>query len=301
MKKLRLIILAVFIGALGTATTLAQAKYWRIVNGPGAGTILLAEGGIFVSDDLWDAEGTIAPPDECDCVHYHGVLYGKPDPNPHGCGWGCVIEMPTTPVAARTAVQQAIDNIDLFDPALANKLDSILNTAADAVNKDCNTLFQGAVNAMGDEVLGAISNQPTNAPRFDSFLQKIADYVALALSAMNLPDNPTNEPPCCKVTLLRRHGSAAQAKLFDAKRKINADLGEVIALDAQSCPDGGPFMWEYKFKGQKAGDVPSGSGISFTTERFCVLSERPTTVTVTVSFICPSGKEVKDTVTINIQ
>ena len=79
------------------------------------------------------------------------------------------------------------------------------------------------------------------------------------------------------------------------------DVGEVTVLDAQGVPPGGTYEWDYKFKGQAAGDVPSGAGISFTSQRFCALSQRPTTVTVTVTYHCPDGKKVKDTATINIQ
>jgi hypothetical protein len=98
-----------------------------------------------------------------------------------------------------------------------------------------------------------------------------------------------------------RHGSGGQTKLFNAKRKVNADVGEVTVLDAQGCPEGGTYEWDYKFKGQPAGEVPSRAGISFTQQRFCALSEKPTTVTVTVTYHCPDGKKVKDTATINIQ
>jgi hypothetical protein len=79
---------------------------------------------------------------------------------------------------------------------------------------------------------------------------------------------------------------------------VNADIGEVVVLDAQGCPEGGTYEWEYKFKGGKPGDVPTRTGISFTPQRFCVVAEKATTVTVTVIYHCMDGKTVKDTATV---
>jgi len=306
MKKLRLIAMAALISALGTAATWAQEKglntRWYISSGGGAGTILDGDAFGNIIDADWQAVGHVAPPDECDCVHYHGVLFGKEDPAPNGCGWGCIIELPVNPIVALGDLLNAIDQVALIDPALATKLDDILETAASSASNNCNTLFLSALSAMGDELNASLFDEPSILDPYVELIEDMVHYAALALDNMNLPPPVvTNEPPCCSVMLLRRHGSAAASKLFDAKRKINADVGEVIALDAKSCPEGGPFQWEYKFKGQAKGDVPRGSGVSFTNKRFCVLSERPTTVTVTVSFICPNGREVRDTVTINIQ
>jgi hypothetical protein len=301
MKKNKLIAMAVLISALSTAAARAQVARWEIVSGPGAGASLQTDFGSIIIDALFEANGHVAEPDECDCVHYHGVLFGKNDPNPHGCGWGCIEEVPPNPIAALGDLLEAIDQVAALDPDLADKLLSILDTAASAASNNCNSLFLAAASALGDEMVDLFSNKPSVAAQYDSVIEGIVFYCNLALDSMNLPQAPTNEPPCCSVMLLRRHGSAAASKLFDAKRKINADVGEVVVLDAKSCPAGGPFMWEYKFKGVAKGDVPSGAGISFTTQRLCVLSEKPTTVTVTVSFICPNGREVHDTVTINIQ
>jgi cysteine-rich repeat protein len=41
-------------------------------------------------------QGIIAPPEPtaCPCLHYHGLLFGQPDPAPAFCGWGCVEEIP---------------------------------------------------------------------------------------------------------------------------------------------------------------------------------------------------------------
>ena len=308
MKRYKLIAMAVLMSALGTAATWAQEKgisiptRWYISSGPGAGTILDGNPFGIISDPDWDAFGHVALPDECDCVHYHGVLFDKDDPNPNGCGWGCIIELPVNPIVALGDLLNAIDQVALIDPALATKLDDILETAASSASNRCNTLFLSTLSAMGDEVNAVLSGQPTILEPYADVVEAMMHYCALALENMDLPPPVvTNEPPCCSVMLLRRHGSAAASKLFDAKRKINAEVGEVIALDAKSCPEGGPFQWEYKFKGEAKGEVPRGSGVGFTNNRFCVLSERPTTVTVTVSFLCPNGKEVRDTVTINIQ
>jgi len=34
----------------------------------------------------------VGPFEHCACLyHYHGTLFGKPDPDPEHCGWGCVV------------------------------------------------------------------------------------------------------------------------------------------------------------------------------------------------------------------
>lgn len=35
----------------------------------------------------------------CNCVHYHGSLFGLPDPDEEHCGWGCVVPIETAPPA----------------------------------------------------------------------------------------------------------------------------------------------------------------------------------------------------------
>ena len=301
MKANRFVVVAILIVALGTVTTWAQATRWRITNGDGFG-VLLDGTGNSISDSEWGAFGVIAQPDECSCVHYHGILFDEEDPNPNGCGWGCVEQVPVSTAQARTALNTAIANNTGTNAAFAAKLNSIADTAQGAIATKCSSLFEGAIDALGQEILGAFFNGLLSDPQTDAIVKALVNFAALGIEEMDLPfPDPPEPPKPCTVKLLSRRGSNSAAKLFEAKRKIFADPGEVVVLDAQGCPGDGPYEWEYKFKGGTTGSVPSGAGISFTPNRFCVLSERPTTVTVTVIFHCPDGKTVKDTATITIQ
>lgn len=305
MKTLKIISWALLVCVAGLVTTSAQPKgspntRWRMVSGPYSGITLLGTGGA-ISDPFWEASGTVGSGPECDCsFHFHGTIRGKEDPNPDSCGWGCVEQQPFDASAAEAALQAAIASATATNTALGNKLNSIRGTAQTALANDCSTLFESAINAFADELLGASSNGQITDEDANEIILAVLDYVALGLDQIAEFPEP---PPAvdCKVALMLRHGSGPQTKLFTAKRKVNADVGEVTVLDAQGVPPGGTYEWDYKFKGQAAGDVPSGAGISFTSQRFCALSQRPTTVTVTVTYHCPDGKKVKDTATINIQ
>jgi hypothetical protein len=311
MKTNKLLCLVALASALSIVTTHAQSvTWWRIVNGPGAGVLLMGTDVVIQSNANpgFGAEGFIAVGHftDCECTafdgHYHGTLFGKPDPKPDNCGWGCVVKVPCTLSEASIDLGDAIDDTTGTNSALADKLYGLLGTADGAVRNDCPSLFRGAMNAFGEELLGALANGALTLDEVDEIVKALIEYVDLGYDAMGLSFPPTPPPPKpCKVNLLMRRGSAAQTKLFDAKRKIIADVGEVVVLDAQGCPGDGPYEWEYKFKGGALGDVPSGAGISFTPQRFCVLSEKPTTVKVTVIYHCPDGKTVKDTATIVIQ
>src|SRR5215213_5267427 len=101
MKKLRLIALAALF-AVGISSANAAEKgiffqdtWWRITSGPGAGASLKGDGNI-INDSLFGASGHVGFGTECDCRHYHGTLFGDPDPNEAGCGWGCAEEMRST-------------------------------------------------------------------------------------------------------------------------------------------------------------------------------------------------------------
>jgi hypothetical protein len=90
----RLILVLVAALALGLAVP-AWASAIRVVitEGPGRGVVLeVNEQDSTVNDPELGAVGFIAPkvvPD-CDSIHYHGTLFGKPDPAPSNCGWGKV-------------------------------------------------------------------------------------------------------------------------------------------------------------------------------------------------------------------
>lgn len=305
MKKLKLIALAALISAMSAAATWAQEKglnttRWYISSGPGAGEILYGP-----SHDLEDndstSQGHVGTGPECDCAHYHGTLRGKADPNPNGCGWGCIEALPSTLLEAQLFLDAAI-SANITNTALKDKIFDMLDVADTAISTDCNSLFDGVMDAIGAELAGALANGQFSDAQIDALLTAFIDYVSMGLEEMGLPfPEPPPPPKPCEVSLMLRRGSAGQTKLFDAKRKVNADVGEVVVLDAQGCPEGGDYEWEYKFMGAAKGDVPSRTGVSFTEQRFCVVAEKATSVTVTVIYHCPDGKIVKDTATISIQ
>jgi len=312
MKTAKIKAVIVSIAALSVLAASAQifpTTCWRIVNGKGAGVVISGSGfgsfGPAISDQYAEGQIAFGHFKDCECTghdgHFHGSLFGIPDPDPNGCGWGCVDQMPCDEAADYQAVVQALTTLDNFNPVLAEKLYDILTDAVAARSNNCNSVFTGDANAMGEEVLGASSGK-TNAVIYDPFIQAIVDYVVAALNGMALAPASTNTNCMpCKVSLVLRKGSSSETKFFDAKRKVIKDLGSVAVLDAQTCTDAGPIEWLYKFSGAAAGDVPSGSGISFSGGRFCVLSERPATVTVTVKVKCPDGKVVSDSVTVSFQ
>jgi hypothetical protein len=55
-----------------------------------------ADGVLAVDEPSSGHQGVIAPPEPtaCPCLHYHGLLFGQPDPAPPFCGWGCLEEIP---------------------------------------------------------------------------------------------------------------------------------------------------------------------------------------------------------------
>lgn len=293
--------MAVLISALGTAAVWAQATRWYISSGPGAGVVLDGIGNT-INDPDWGAEGHVGSGPECECQHYHGVLFGEEDPNREGCGWGCIEQLPANADDARTTLVNAINSNTGTNTALRDKLINMINLANGAIESHCNSLFEGIMDAICSELEGALSNGQITDEQIDEMLPALVEFVVSGIDEIDPPFPPPPPPPKpCKVSLMLRRGSAGQTKLFDAKRKVNADVSEVVVLDVQGCPEGGGYEWEYKFKGAGKGEVPSRTGISFSDRRFCVIAEKPTSVTVTVTYHCPDGKMVKDTVTIVFQ
>jgi hypothetical protein len=305
MKTFKFLVLLTLLGGLGITTLSAQNTRWRIANGPGAGAVLYGFGSNISSNlNLGTmAFGFIAPAHlpYCDCAHYHGFLYGKQD-NDEGCGWGCVVQIPVNIAQARSQLTNAIAQNTGTNTALRSKLNMLVMKGTEAISNDCSSLFRGVVDAMGEELLGAYFNGQLTDGQIDGLIGAIADFTCVGLEDMALPLPPPPPPPKpCKVQLMLRRGSPGQTKLFDAKRKVYADVGEVVVLDAQGCPEGGSYEWDYKFMGAAPNAVPSRTGISFTPQRFCLIAEKATTVSVTVTYHCPDGKAVKDTVTISYQ
>jgi hypothetical protein len=101
-RSLRLaLILAATLAAFLALTAAASAASNPVVirSGPGEGVILHPESTTLIvgadrGDKLLGAKGFIAGAAP-DCPfqpgHYHGTLFGKPDPAPDACGWGPII------------------------------------------------------------------------------------------------------------------------------------------------------------------------------------------------------------------
>jgi hypothetical protein len=308
MKIPKIILLATFVAVvLSTTTAWAEQQCWRIVNGRGKGFIVSGDNGLVFSEKL-GAQGFIALGhfEDCECEshegHYHGTFAGIPDPDPDGCGWGCVDRVPCNEDEAYDNLEVAILALDDFIPGISDKLFMIINDGIDALPHDCYSLLEASANAVGEEVYGGRANAQITEDQIENLLEAFSAWVNQAMDSMtNLPpatNNMAGGDDCCKISLVRRKGSGAQTKFVDVKAKLNADIGEVIALDVDKCPEGGLVSWTYDFKTVPAGEVESGTGISFTEKRLCVVAERATTVKVTVTLTCPNGKTAKDVVTI---
>lgn len=73
-----------------------ESTTWIIVSGPGKGLQIHSEPNLpnlIVPDfnPTTQASGEVAEPDKCEGLHFHGILFGDADPDPHKCGWGIVI------------------------------------------------------------------------------------------------------------------------------------------------------------------------------------------------------------------
>ena len=102
-----------------------------IIDGPGVGAVIEGTptgGGFFdVTDDdpVAATSGTIIPGEaECMEPHYHGTLFGEPDPHQQGCGWGRVQNV--TDVATRLIDLRNVIAANIGDTVLKTKLNAIL-------------------------------------------------------------------------------------------------------------------------------------------------------------------------------
>jgi hypothetical protein len=97
------------------------------------------------SDDL-DATGRVVgggPYPDCDAVyHYHGTLFGQPDPAPNGCGWGEVL--PITSLQSEAAVVSSA--ITLETDALRTKNPHQAKHATGAALSDLKSLSDHSEN-----------------------------------------------------------------------------------------------------------------------------------------------------------
>jgi hypothetical protein len=291
------------------AVTANAATCWRIVNGDGAGVVLVeterSGNQVFVyNSDFW-AQGAILLGhfSDCECTgfagHYHGFLFGEDDGG-DGCGWGCVEEIPCDLAAALTYLDLTIANI--VRAPVRTRLVKIRECAETARENKIGSLLDGAMSAMGNELASsAFDESEAERATRDAVVRAIAPYAAFAQAEITATNPPPAPLTCCKVDLLLRLGSGSESKLVDAGRKYTARPGQIVTFEATGCPGNGPFQWEYQFKGAGVGEIPSGTGVGFVKNRINIISERTGSVKVTVSFRCPDGREVKDTITVTYQ
>jgi hypothetical protein len=300
MKKLILIIavLSVF-----TTSLLAQEKgiivpntYWRITSGKGAG-VTLRGFGTLINDTNWNANGHIGSGPECECQHYHGILFEKEDPEPNGCGWGCAEKMSFNAIDAFYDLADQISVIGMTAPGLADKLDMILDQMDKAAFDGCYTVLEALADAFEDEIyayFGLFGSSPT----FDPLFAALTDYVnlselSLSLTYANIPEMRPNS-----VKLLHRIGSGDLSQLLDVGPKINARIGSFVSLEAFGA-DVELYKIQYKWKGFELGFNPSGSYLSYVDNHITAMSQNATSVRVTVWGMLPDQTQVKDTTVIN--
>ena len=301
MKPLKLIALAVFIGTFSTLTTRAQDTCWRIVGGPGAGIVVRADAARNVFDLGNGHAGYISPAvhQRCECLHYHGILFGEDDPAKDACGWGCVVRVPCSSLEASVNLRDDIDEIAFnLDEDLANKLDDILDLMNDAASIGCYSVVEYLADAFADEMYAGFADSPYDE-EFDSILQDLAEYVSVTHDEMDLGYThvvPTLRP--FNVMLLERIGSGMRSRLVDAGPRITARIGQLVSLEAYGM-DTGVYRFDYKFKGADTGELPSGVGLGYYNNHISVTSMIRTSVRIGVGLQFPDHKPARDSIMIN--
>jgi hypothetical protein len=304
MKKL---IVVIAILSVFTAPLLAQEKgtpppppntYWRITSGKGAGVTLRGFGPL-IFDSSWEANGHIGTGPECECQHYHNILFGQEDPDPNGCGWGCAEKMPFNASDAFYDLADQINVIGMTSPDLADKLDMILDDMDRAAFNGCYTVVEALADAFEDEIY-AYFGLFGSSPAFDPLFAALTDYVNLAehslsmsLGYLNIPEMKPNT-----VKFLHRIGSGNLSQLLDVGPKVTAKIGSMVSLEAYGA-DVELYKIQYKWKGFDVGFNPSGSYVSYVDNHITAMSQNATSVRVTVWGMLPDQKQVKDTTVIN--
>jgi hypothetical protein len=62
----------------------------------------------------------------CDCIHYHGTLFGAPDPDEEHCGWGCLILVGKSQLAMVNVSDATMLEVQAGQKALAGDLDGAI-------------------------------------------------------------------------------------------------------------------------------------------------------------------------------
>lgn len=307
MKKLLVFItaLAVLAPALEAQEkgVISAPNWYRIVNGRGAGNIVVGNGTIITNSYFLSANGFIAVGhfNDCECDgfygHYHGTLSFFNDPAENGCGWGCVVRMANSYGQAASQLNDQINMIGLTSPGLADKLNDILNEMDAAWYNGCYSVLEALADAFEEEVYGYFGVFGENSS-FDPLFSALCEYVNWAEYDMDLDYDyiPSFKPNTVKI--LTRYGSGDTSILRDPGLKINARIGSVVSLEGYS-PDLSIYKWEYKWKGALEGENPSGSYLSYLDNHLTATSQKQTSVRVTVWGMLPDERMVKDTAIIN--
>jgi hypothetical protein len=302
MKKLRLATcIALFLTL--TSATVAEETWWRIVNGPGAGNVLIGSGLTITNGFDGFASGFIAAGhySDCECTfadgHYHGSLFLESDPRPNACGWGCVVKMPCSSGQANDWLDDEIVQIGMTAPGLASKLSGILDDMKTANASGCYSVLEGLADAFEEEIYSYFGIFGESSA-FDPIFRALCEYVGWAEYEMDLDYDYIPEMKPNTVKILARNGSGALSTLFDVGPKINARLGSVVSLEGYGAGIN-VYKWDYKWKGAELGENPSGCSLSFLDNHLTATSQKQTQVRITVWGMLPDERRVKDTTIIN--
>jgi len=300
MRALKTIVFVALVSLTGLTIASAQATRWRIMTGPGAG-VTLNGSGTFITDLF--AEGSIAFghfPD-CECTgfdgHYHGTLFGKPDPAPGNCGWGCVLEIAATRSEAATNLHNAIDFIGTFiNPDLADKLDDIFHDMENAASVGCYSVVDALADAFSEELEAYFDD--FGYPLSDPAVSSLVEYVNANLDSATLPYDKIPPIPTGTAKLLRRIGTGEFSRLLDAGPRMTLHVGEMISLEGLGSGTG-VSRWDVRWKGMPVGEHPTFAAAAFRNNLISAISEKPTSLRLTYSLIYPNNKVGKDTFMVN--
>jgi hypothetical protein len=308
-------ILALFSTLVTASAASAIDVYYLIIDGRGAGTLLLADEFGIVDDAENEHTGLIADPEGgCNGLHYHGFLFGEnqtPEESTH-CGWGRVVEV--------TGPQELLDDLEdllsgLSDVDLAAKLLGIKDVISDAYDSRCYSLFLRAFQAMNDELVGA-RKAGILSDEDDSDILALLSQILLVGGADIAPREPEPAPEVpskCKVKLKVRLSNGDWGTTVDPKSSLTFPRGSLVALEADGQDPGGTYRWKidfakprgFHFKPAKPvgpkNDIPDFTAFGAQGNRANFMAQRGAKAKVTVTYKCPNGKKASDKLTITVR